>query len=155
MFLLSEVSRRGRCEVLRGSSRPDGAFEALSGAVAHSGQTIVETRVRVDYNIHMNSEQHEAYAVDLLKSYTPDVYVGPDIREESMRQMVDPDHEGMVYLEPVHNTTKRVIVTLLKSADHLTDISRDLIPCCFAIGNCISNPKTRLVAVKWYNLAGE
>ena len=103
----------------------------------------------------MNSEQHEAYAVDLLKSYTPDVYVGPDIREESMRQMVDPDHEGMVYLEPVHNTTKRVIVTLLKSADHLTDISRDLIPCCFAIGNCISNPKTRLVAVKWYNLAGE
>lgn len=103
----------------------------------------------------MNSEQHEAYAVDVLKSYTPDVYVGPDIREESMRQMVDPDHEGMVYLEPVHGTTRRVIVSLLKSTDHLTDISRDLIPVCFAIGNCISNPKTRLVAVKWYNLAGE
>lgn len=107
------------------------------------------------YNNDMNTERHEAYAVDVLKSYTPDVYVGPDIREESMRQMVDPDHEGMVYLEPVHNTTKRVIVSLLKSADHLTDISRDLIPFCFAIGSCISNPKTRLVAVKWYNLAGE
>ena len=103
----------------------------------------------------MNSEHHEAYAVNLLKSYTPDVYVGPDIHEESMRQMVDPDHEGMVYLEPVVDSKRRVVVSLLRSADHLTEISRDLVPCCFAIGSCISNSKTRRVAVKWYNLSGE
>lgn len=96
-------------------------------------------------------EQYEADAVLAARSYTEDVYVGPDITSESLTQMVDPDREGLVYLEPVEGSTRRVIVALLRDEQAMSDLSKDLIPLCFAICECVSNYKNHS-AVKWYNI---
>ena len=100
----------------------------------------------------MNVEQLEAFAVDTLKNYTQDIYVGPDIKTECLEQMLN-SHDELVYLEPVEDTRlSRVVVAKLKHVDDLDIISKELIPLCFAIAQCVSNAKLEC-AVKWYNLS--
>lgn len=100
----------------------------------------------------MNSEQLEAHAVDAIKPYTQDIYVGPDIETECMEQILNPTTDELMYLRPVTNSIRRVIVAKLKHVDDLKSISKELIPMCFAIGHCVSNPRLECV-VKWYNLS--
>lgn len=98
----------------------------------------------------MNDEQREAHAVDVLKSYTSDIYVGPDVETESLEQMAA---AFPVYLKPVQHSTRRVVVGMLRSLEHMTEISRELIPLCYAIG-WASGRKTANgnIVVKWYNI---
>ena len=100
------------------------------------------------------AEQYEANAVAAARMYTEDVYVGPDITSESLEQMVDPDRDGMVYLEVVKDSNRRVIVALLRDEEAMSNLSKDLIPLCFAICECVSNYKHHS-AVKWYNIAAD
>lgn len=97
-------------------------------------------------------EQYEAAAVAAARTYTEDVYVGPDITSESLNQMVNPDLEGMVYLEPSEDTDKHVIVTLLRDEQSLDSLCAEMTPLCYAIRECVSNYKHHS-AVKWLNIA--
>lgn len=104
----------------------------------------------------MNAEQQEAHAVDVLKCYTPDIYIGPDITQQCMNQMVDQSRDDMVYLEPVQGTKTRVIVGLLTGGDHvekIAEISKQLIPLCYVINYQTSSGVG--VAVKWTSLMSE
>ncbi len=98
-----------------------------------------------------NDEQLEAEAVTAIKKYTDDVYVGPDIKSECIKAMVNRHADDMVYLHPVENTNRRVIAALLKSADVMSEVSKVILPYGYAIGQCISNDHGQ-VAVKWYHL---
>jgi len=97
----------------------------------------------------MNSEQLEAMAVDILKGYTADVYVGPDIDADSMENICT-DTDDMVYLQPVQDTDTRVLMAVLKTPDDITRISKELIPLCYVIGNVVAGGKR--VVVKWYSV---
>ena len=90
-------------------------------------------------------------AVDTLKSYTADVYVGPDVETDSMENMCV-DTDDMVYLQPVNGTDRRVVMAVLNSPDDIAGISKELLPLCYAIGNVVAGGKR--VVVKWYNVAG-
>lgn len=86
---------------------------------------------------------------DTLRCYTPDVYVGPDITNECMDLLAGVQDE-MVYIEPVQDSNRRVVVGILNSMDDIRTISKELIPLCYAIGSVVTGGKT---VVKWYNTA--
>ena len=89
-------------------------------------------------------------AVDTLKSYTSDVYVGPDVETDSM-ESICVDSDDLVYLQPVKDTDRRVVMAVLNTPDDIACISKELIPLCYAIGNVVAGGNR--VVVKWYNVA--
>ena len=121
----------------------------MSRHKASNGVSIGNLETKMN-NIQL--EQYEAAAVAAARAYTEDVYVGPDITSESLNQMVNPDLDGMVYLEPSEDTDKRVIVTLLRDEQSLDSLCAEMTPLCYAIRECVSNYKHHS-AVKWLNVA--
>lgn len=101
--------------------------------------------------MRLTQEQRELYGTIYLRTYTEDVYVGPDIKSVCLSQMVDPKLDHMVHLQPIDNTDTRVLVALLNDVEQMSDASKDLITLSYAIGECVSGP-TGKVAVKWYQL---
>tara|TARA_B110000495_G_scaffold99534_1_gene86068 strand:- start:1463 stop:1789 length:327 start_codon:yes stop_codon:yes gene_type:complete len=102
-------------------------------------------------NPGVNSEQLEAEAVCIVKSFTDNIYVGLDIYDECISQMLNVNDEGHVFLEPVTGSTRRVIVALLKHIDDMSIISKRLLPYGYAIAQCLSNEQGE-AGVKWYCL---
>lgn len=98
-----------------------------------------------------NDEQLEAEAVNLIRNYTEDVYIGPDIKSECVEAMVKRHGDEMVYLQPVVGSDRRVIAALLRDADTMAEASRYILPYGYVIGQCISNNSGE-VAVKWFQI---
>jgi hypothetical protein len=98
----------------------------------------------------LNNDQRELYATAFIRTYTNDVYVGPDIEWECLEQMVNcPDGE-MVHLKPLPGDTRRVIVAMVKDENEMSTISKQFIPLCYAITQCVKS--NNRMAVKWVNI---
>lgn len=102
----------------------------------------------------INQEQLEAHAVDILKTYTPDVYAGPDITAACMDKLLEPDDESLIYMEPTTDNDRRVLVAKLDTFGQVKDISRELIPLCYVIGSSgaawCKHANSMHVVAKWY-----
>jgi len=100
----------------------------------------------------LDNQQRELYATVLVRTYTSDVYVGPDIRWECLEQMANCDDQSSVYLEPVQGSQRRVIVAVLKNEEQMSDICKQLIPLCYAITQCVKDSTNNRLVVKWMNI---
>lgn len=100
----------------------------------------------------MNIEQIEAAATTIVREHTEDVYVGPNITEKSMRQMVDAP--TMVYLEPDKTNDRRVIVAHFDDREEFFKASSKLIHMQYAPGYMTSG-KHGNIAVKWVNVSDD
>lgn len=102
----------------------------------------------------INQEQLEAHAVDILKTYTPDVYAGPDITWACMNKLLEPDDESLIYMEPCPESNRRVLVANLDTFEQVKELSRELIPLCYVIGSSGAawrkRTNTMHVVAKWY-----
>ena len=101
--------------------------------------------------MRLTDQQRELYGTVYLRSYTEDVYVGPDIKSKCLSQMVDPKLNSMVHLEPIPNTDTRVLLALLDDIELMSEACKDMITLSYAIGECVKGPAGK-VAVKWYPL---
>ena len=100
----------------------------------------------------LDNEQRELYATAYVRTYTNDVYVGPNIHWECLEQMAECDDHTTVYLKPIDGTTQRVVVAVLKNEEQMSDICKQLIPLCYAITQCVKGSSNNRVVVKWVNI---
>ena len=99
----------------------------------------------------LTDEQRELYGTAYLRTYTDDVYVGPDIKSECLNQMVDDTLDHMVYLQPEEDSDTRGLVALLDDVDQMSKVCKYMVTICYAIGECVRGSSGK-IAVKWVQL---